>query len=72
MSGAIAIDANQGGTATTGAFAGIELDNADISTQSGSITLQGRGGDTGGDQIGIDIVNGSTIESTGSGAVGES
>src|SRR5205085_5572165 len=59
--GNLSFSANQQGTATTGNFIGIDVNNATIqSTGSGTITLAGRGGtDASGSQSGV-FVHGST------------
>ncbi len=68
VDGGITLEANTAGT-TTGHFVGIRLDNATITSQdTGTILLEGRGGDTGSDQYGIQLQNGAQVESTSSGA----
>lgn len=56
--------------AASGNYAGISLDNADIKTTSGAISINGTGGNTGNSNRGIYVGNGSTISSAGSGSVG--
>ena len=67
-SGAITLNANQGASPTSGNFPGIRLDDATISSTTGDILLQGRGGNAGEINDGIQLVIGAKIESTGTGA----
>ena len=60
--GNITLDANQQPTATTGDFIGIALDNADLLSTSGGITVRGRGGNGGaGSQYGVRVMTGAEI-----------
>ena len=45
--GNLVVAANQQATATSGAFVGLMIDNASITTTGGNIDLRGPGGDTG-------------------------
>ena len=69
--GGITLNANVDAIADAGDFEGISMDNADIRTNSGAITLNGRAGNSAADPDrlnGLDIRNGSTIISTGTGS----
>ncbi|MFZ9738442.1 MAG: filamentous hemagglutinin N-terminal domain-containing protein, partial [Prochlorotrichaceae cyanobacterium] len=66
-SGSIVLEANQGVTPATGTFNGIDLtsSNVFISSNSGDITLSGKGGTVGGGgSNGIYLLSGSTIQTT--------
>jgi hypothetical protein len=65
--GAISLQANQG-TPVSGAFPGIVISNASISTP-GALTINGTGGDTGNQNAGVAIVGGSVVANTGSGTL---
>ncbi len=69
VDGSIMLRANQGSTPIAGDFAGIELDNADITSTTGDVLLEGRGGDEtaigSGFNHGILIDNGSQVRSIG-------
>ena len=65
--GAIALQANADGSAT-GTFRGIDLNNADITSSTGAIALTATGGDSGDENFGILLQNGSAISSSGTGA----
>ena len=69
VNGGISVSANQGGSPTAGDFVGVTIDRATISSVSGDILIQGRGGDdnTGVDDHGVWIIDGSLIRSTGTG-----
>jgi filamentous hemagglutinin family protein len=62
--GAITLKANQAGTATSGNFTGIELNNAKITSTDGDILLQGRGGDSGNNNHGVHLDSASEISTT--------
>ena len=66
-SGAINLNANQQPTATTGSFDGIYLNNADISSNTGNITLKGKAGNTAGE--GILLANGTPSINSHSGNI---
>jgi hypothetical protein len=68
VDGVITLEANTAAT-TTGAFDGIDLDNANISSTSGDIALTGKGGSTStvSINVGVQIRNGSVISSNGTG-----
>lgn len=69
--GDITLNANVDAIADMGDFEGISMVNADIRTNSGAITLNGRAGNSIADPDrlnGLDIRNGSTIISTGTGS----
>jgi hypothetical protein len=66
--GGITMDANQGATPTSGNFNGIEANGAAITSATGAILLQGKGGDTGSNNYGIVLEGGTTVSSTGTGA----
>ncbi|MGA0197766.1 MAG: beta strand repeat-containing protein, partial [Prochlorotrichaceae cyanobacterium] len=66
-SGSIILEANQGVTPATGTFNGIDLTSSNvlISSNSGDITLSGKGGTVGGGgSNGIYLLSGSTIQTT--------
>src|SRR5487761_909103 len=67
-SGQITLDANQGATPTPGNFDGINVSGATVTSATGSILLQGKGGGSGGDNYGIALENGAVVSSTGAGA----
>lgn len=62
--GAITLKANMAST-TPGTFRGVELEAASITSATGDIVLAGHGGDTGSDNYGVYLVNGTVVESTG-------
>lgn len=65
VDGRMELNANQYTQATGGSFTGIILNNATLTTSGmGAIALNGRSGDTGDGNIGILMLNGSTIQST--------
>lgn len=65
VDGRMELNANQYMEATSGSFTGIILNNATLTTSGmGAIALSGRSGDTGDGNIGILMLNGSTIQST--------
>ncbi|MFL5327467.1 MAG: beta strand repeat-containing protein [Gemmataceae bacterium] len=66
-SGAISLSANQQATATTGTFSGILLDAASISSTSGNVTLNGRGGNTSTSNYGVSMTNAATVSGGGAG-----
>ncbi len=66
VGGDINLTANPLGT-TAGNFLGIRLDDAEITSTSGAIRLDGTGGDTGVTNHGVQIINASTV-SSGAGA----
>src|SRR5207237_25748 len=68
-SGDLSLLANQQVTATSGSFTGLEVTGATVGSTSGAITLQGRGGDTGGVNWGVYIHNGATVGSGTSNSV---
>ena len=69
-SGNLLLRANQQTPASSGNFVGIDVINATIGSTSGSITLQGRGGDgTGGAQDGVVIEGGAVVGAGTSGPV---
>jgi len=69
VNGNVTLDANQGGTATSGTFNGIDLNNAIITTTgTGNIQLTGRGGDSGTQNYGVNLRGGSSITSSATGA----
>ena len=65
-SGAITLSANQQATATAGSFVGVNVVGT-VQSGSGDILIQGRGGNTGTFQIGIQVTG--TVKTTGSGKV---
>ena len=65
-SGTITLMANQQATATSGNFDGIDVFVGTITSATGSILLEGKGGDTGNDDYGIFV--GGIVSSTGTGA----
>ncbi|MBW3542148.1 MAG: LEPR-XLL domain-containing protein [Planctomycetes bacterium] len=66
--GAISLSANAQSTPASGTFVGIDMQGSRIASESGSITLFGRGGDAGTANIGVQILAGAAVESTGVGA----
>src|SRR5262249_38015925 len=66
--GAIRLRANQQGTPTSGPFVGIEVNHTTITSATGAILLQGKGGDTGSSNHGIVLEGGTVVSSTGMGA----
>jgi Domain of unknown function DUF11/Domain of unknown function (DUF4214) len=66
--GAITLSANQQATPTSGTFDGIEINHATITSATGAILLQGKGGDTGSNNHGIVLEGGTVVSSTGTGA----
>ncbi len=70
VNGDIELTANRGEGSTSGTFEGIRLTNASISsTGSGNIELNGKGGDTSAPNDGVSLNGGSTIQSSGTGAI---
>ena len=69
VDGALTLNANQQGTATTGSFTGISVNAATVKiTGNGTLTLNGRGGDSSlGLQDGIDIKNAGVVQGGTSG-----
>jgi len=67
-SGTITLSANQGATPTSGDFDGIDLVGGTITSATGSILLQGKGGNSGSGNYGILALGGSVVSSTGTGA----
>lgn len=65
--GAISLSANAQATPTSGTFIGIDMQGSRVASESGSISLFGRGGDTGTGNFGV-MLDGAAIESTGTGA----
>jgi hypothetical protein len=65
--GAITLNANQQATPTSGTFVGIEVNHTTITSATGAILFQGKGGDTGGTNIGIALEGGTVVSSTGTG-----
>lgn len=66
--GSMTLDANQQAVATTGNFNGIVLNNAQLASAAGAITVRGRGGnDVGGNQLGVQLLGGAKI---GTGTLG--
>ena len=63
--GDITLRANQAATPTSGNFTGIEVSSSDISSNDGSILLEGRGGDTSTFNFGVFLHDGAIVESTG-------
>ena len=67
-SGNISFSANQQATPTAGNFRGV-LVNGTVQTATGTVSVQGRGGnDAGGGQFGV-YVNVGTVQATGTGGV---
>src|SRR5207237_826404 len=64
-SGDINLKANMQATPASGDFYGIYIGSASITSNLGSVTLQGRGGDGGGTEEGVAVVSGSTISGAG-------
>jgi hypothetical protein len=62
--GAIALSANEAATPVSGNFIGINAAGAVITSVTGAIGLQGRGGDTGDNNIGIALHGGTTVSMT--------
>lgn len=60
---ALILNANQG-TPTSGTFVGVELDNTQISSVGGNITINGRGGKSGANNSGIYQHNGTQLTTT--------
>jgi fibronectin type 3 domain-containing protein len=70
VDGAVTLKANQQATPTTGSFVGIDVNNAMVESTTGSITVQGRGGDHfGGSQFGVRVQDGGKIGNGTSGTV---
>ena len=71
--GDITLNSNQQMPATTGNFAGIEINNATVtSTGSGSISINGTGGESSGNKIdgsGVSIHSGGDVVSSGTGSL---
>jgi filamentous hemagglutinin family protein len=65
---AIVMSANQGATPVAGNFQGITVNGTRLQTSQGSIRLNGRGGDTGGFNFGVDV-QGSTNITTSAGEI---
>src|SRR5262249_43935904 len=66
--GGITLSANQQTPATSGNFNGIEINNATVTSATGAILLQGKGGDTGNNNYGVVLEGGTVVSSTGTGA----
>lgn len=66
--GAILLRANQQSTATAGGFSGVLVDASHISASDGDVKLEGRAGTTGCCATGVQIINGSTLATTATGA----
>src|SRR5262249_860460 len=67
--GAITLSANQQATPTSGSqFFGIVVSSATITSATGSILLQGKGGDLGSLNVGVLIQQATVVSSTGTGA----
>lgn len=68
--GDLTISANRQVVATSGSFSGIDLNGGQISALgNGALTLAGRGGDTGFEQMGIRIRNGASVNGGATGLV---
>lgn len=67
ISGSVSLTANKGGTAN-GNLSGIALAAAQIASETGSITLDGTGGNSGVGNRGVFIYGGSVVRSTGVGS----
>ena len=67
VGGTITLEANQPTPATNGNFIGVDIDGGTVSTGAGAITLTGRGGDAGDENIGVQVRDG-VVSSTGVGA----
>lgn len=67
IDGAITMNANAAMT-STGEFFGIVIDDANITTSTGAITVTGVGGNSGNSNHGVRIQNGALVESTGNAA----
>ena len=62
VNGGITIEANQQTVATTGSFVGIKINNGLVrSTGTGQVSVNGRGGNTGTDQYGVNVDNGGDL-----------
>src|SRR6266542_1120852 len=67
--GDITLLANQGATATPGNFNGIDVNGATITTTSGNVLLQGKGGDSGNNNYGVAVLGFGVVTAGGSGSV---
>src|SRR5262249_47973899 len=68
-SGGITLNANQQATPRSGNFRGIFVNEATITSATGAILLQGKGGHTGrNSNTGISLTFGAVVSSTGTGA----
>lgn len=62
VNGNLTLNANQQTTATSGSFVGIDINAASVqSSGTGQVSVLGRGGDSGGSQIGIRVQGGGSI-----------
>ncbi len=70
VDGDVSLVANQTLTPAQGDLIGLVLDGATITTVTGDVSIQGRGGDEfgGNFNVGVFLINGSEVISTGSGA----
>ena len=70
VDGGITLEANQQDAPSSGNFVGVHLDGATVTSANGDIGIRGRGGDATGEvesNFGVDITEGSTVSSTGTG-----
>ncbi|HEX4797023.1 MAG TPA: hypothetical protein VH370_24745, partial [Humisphaera sp.] len=64
-SGGITLSANQQLTPTSGAFIGININNATVQSTTGGAVLKGTGGNTGSNNFGVEIHAGGQVKATG-------
>lgn len=79
--GAILLEANQQTVSSAGNFVGVDINGAVISSTGGNVTLNGRGGNAGGGNVGVRVHNAGSVSGgsagfaagvTGAGGVGGS
>ena len=64
-SGGITLSANQQATPRTGPFVGIDVNGATVQSAAGAVSLAGRGGTTGTNNVGVAIRAGGKVQETG-------
>lgn len=65
VSGGITLSANQQVTPIGGTFVGININNATVQSATGAITLQGKGGNAGSSNYGVEIQAAGKVQATG-------
>src|SRR5262249_11061650 len=64
-SGNLTLSANQQATPTSGNFVGINVNGATVQSGTGNVLLQGTGGNSGGNNFGVEIQAGGKVQTTG-------